>query len=64
MSWVIGHSPHGGSELLCLLMVANHAHADGTGAYPSVATLAAECRMSARQVTRLLHRLQDSGALR
>lgn len=64
MSWVIGHSPHGGSELLCLLMVANHARADGTGAFPSVPMLAQECRMSSRQVIRLLHRLEQSGALR
>lgn len=64
MSWVIAHSPHKGSALLCLLMVANHAHADGTGAFPSVPTLAAECRMSARQIIRLLQHLEASGALR
>lgn len=63
MSWVIAHSPHKGADLLCLLMVANHAHADGSGAFPSVPTLAAECRMSARQIVRILRRLETSGAL-
>jgi len=64
MGWVIEHSPHKGSELLCLLMVANHAHADGTGAYMSEVTLARECRMSVRQIRRILNRLKASGALR
>lgn len=64
MSWVIEHSPHGGSELLVLLMVANHADADGAGAYPSAARLAVKCRMSERQVVRILHRLKAAGAIR
>ena len=64
MAWVIEHSPHKGSELLCLLMVANHANAEGREAYPSISKLAKKCRLSERQITRLLHRLEASGALR
>lgn len=62
-SWVIKHSPHKGSELLCLIMIADHASPDGTNAYPSIKTLAAECRMSERQVTRIVQRLEASGAI-
>lgn len=64
MSWVIEHSPHKGGELLCLMMIANYAHADGTGAYPSASRLAKDCRMSARQIVRMVHRLEESGALK
>lgn len=64
MSWVIDHSKHKGSELLCLIMIANYAHADGSGAYPSASRLAKDCRMSSRQVVRIIHRLEASGALR
>lgn len=62
-SWVIANSRHKGSELLLLLMIANHAHADGTNAFPSTGTLAKECRMSARQIRRLLRILEASGEL-
>ena len=63
MSWVIERSPHKGSELLLLLMIANHAAADGSNAFPSVNLLARECRMSPRQIIRMLHRLEASGAI-
>ena len=49
MSWVIEKSSQKGSNLLVLLMIANHAHTDGTGAYPAIPTLAAESRLSAIQ---------------
>lgn len=62
-SWVIQHSKHKGSALLLMIMIANHAHADGTGAYPAVTTLASECRMSDRQIKRLLPELEASGEL-
>lgn len=45
-------------------MIANHAHADGTNAFPSVETLAKECRMSERQISRILPRLEQSGELK
>lgn len=62
-AWVIQHSEHKGSNLLLLIMIANHAHADGTGAWPSVSTLAKECRMSERQIKRMLPELDASGEL-
>ena len=63
MSWVIDHAEVGGSELLVLLMVANHAHPDGSKAFPGNDRLAIECRMSERQVRRLLHQLVAHGHL-
>ncbi|HXG85513.1 MAG TPA: helix-turn-helix domain-containing protein [Pyrinomonadaceae bacterium] len=62
-SWVIKNSKHKGSALLVMLMIANHAHADGSNAFPSVQTLAAECRMSERQIIRLIAELEKSGEL-
>lgn len=64
MGWVIEHSPHKGADLVVLLMLANHAHADGTGSHPSLATLARETRMSRRQVIRIVERLEVAGAIR
>lgn len=63
MSWVIDHSAHKGGTLLTLLMIGNHAHSDGTGAYPSLKTLAGETRMSVRQVARNIEVLIESGEL-
>ncbi len=63
MSKVWSTSAHKGSALLLLLAIADFAHDDGTGAWPSIATLADKVRMSPRQVTRLLHRLEASGEL-
>ena len=62
-TWVTEHSVHKGSELLCLIMIANHAHSDGTNAFPSMENLAAECRMSVRQMQRIIQRLEVSGEL-
>lgn len=63
MSYVIENSQHKGSYLLTLLMIANHAHADGTGAYPSIATLAKETRLSPRGVRYCIDRIKASGEL-
>lgn len=63
MSAVIENSRQKGSALLLLLMIANHAHADGTNSFPSIETLAKECRMSVRQVIRLVAALEKSGEL-
>jgi len=62
-AWVIEHSAQKGSSLLCLLMIANHANSTGMNSFPSVDTLAKECRMSARQITRIIHDLEASGEL-
>lgn len=68
MSWqaatfVTQNSKHKGSYLLTLLMIANHAHADGTGAWPSIATLAKETRLSERGVQYCIQKLKESGEL-
>lgn len=63
MSWVIEHSPHKGSELLCLLMLANRADEEGGAAWPSFQRLAKDCRLTRRQIINLMHRLETSGAI-
>lgn len=62
-AFVIKYSKQKGSPLLLLLMIANYAHADGTNAYPSIETLAKDCRMSGRQITRMITILENSGEL-
>jgi Helix-turn-helix domain len=57
ISWVIEHSQHKGNSFVVLMMIANHAKSDGTGAWPSVPTLAREARVSERTVQRCIHRL-------
>lgn len=68
MSWqatnaVVEHSKQRGSSFVVLLMVANHAHSDGTGAYPSVETLARESRLSETQVHVHVRKLRKAGEL-
>jgi hypothetical protein len=68
MSWqaseyVTKHSRQTGSALAILLIVATHAHADGTGAHMSIATLMSEGHLSESQVRRTLRRLEASGEL-
>jgi len=57
ISWVIDQSKHKGNTFVVLLMIANHARSDGTGAWPSVHTLAIESRLSDRTVQRCIRRL-------
>lgn len=64
MSYVIDNSAHGGGAFLCLLMIANHADRFGRNAFPGVPVLAQECRMSERQIYRLLDELERSGELK
>ena len=63
MSWVIENSKHKGSAFVVLLMIANHAHADGTTAYPSIDTIAREARISPRQVYNVIVKLERSKEL-
>ena len=63
MSWVIEKSVQKGSNLLVLLMIANHAHTDGRGAYPSIETLARESRLTGRGVQYILAKLESSDEL-
>lgn len=63
MTWVIDNSRHKGSKFVVLLMIANHAHSDGTGAWPAAETLARESRITARHVVRIIPKLVTSGEL-
>jgi len=60
MSWVIEKSAQKGSNLLVLLMIANHADTAGRNAYPAVTTLAAESRLTERGVRYILRKLENS----
>ena len=57
MEAVLRSSRAKGSELLVLLLVANHAGSEDHSTWVSATTLAAEARMSERQVRRILQRL-------
>jgi hypothetical protein len=63
MAWVIEKSTLSGGPLVVLLMIANHAKTDGTGAWPSVATLAKESRMSERNVRYCIREAEFRGEL-
>ena len=63
MSWVMESSQATLASRLVLLAIANHAKADGTDAWPSVATLAKEARISEVQTHRCIKRLQKIGEL-
>src|SRR5436190_812707 len=52
------------TAMLLLLAIADHAHDDGKGAYPSVETLARKTRQTERNVQLLLNTLQASGELK
>lgn len=64
MTWAIGCRT--GSEGLknLLSMLGNHAHADGTAAFPHVTTLADEMEVSERTVQRRIPELLDEGFIR
>lgn len=63
MSMVFRRYPEGGNERLLALAIADHAQADGTRVYPSVALLAEMTRQSERSVQRLLHSMLAAGWL-
>lgn len=56
------NSSRKGSELLLLLAIADHANEQGV-CWPSVDHLARKCRLSPRQVRRLIEKLVDSGEI-
>jgi hypothetical protein len=63
MNLVWRHSKHAGTGRLLLLALADYADDDGNNIYPSIATLAKKCCMSARNVNHTLVTLQASGEL-
>lgn len=64
MTLVWQYSRNKGSALLLELAIADHAHDDGSGAWPSVKTLAQKVRMSERNVQLLLRKLNRSKELK
>ena len=62
-NWVWENSGQSASSLLVLLALADHAHDNGSGAYPSMATLARKVRMSPRQVRRIVHAIAQDGEI-
>lgn len=64
MSWVLRHSEAKLGARLVLLVLADHASDDGTGAWPSVGTIAREARMSESQTRDCLRRLEGDGAIK
>jgi len=62
LTWVLDRSPAEHADRLVLLSLANHAHADGTNAYPSVPTIAREARLGTRAVQYALQSLLRAGA--
>jgi DNA-binding Lrp family transcriptional regulator len=63
MSAVWEHSTQTLGARLVLLAIADYAHDDGTGAWPSVATLAKKVLMSPRNVQYALRKLEESGEI-
>lgn len=63
MSWVLEHSESRLGPRLVLLSIANHARADGTGAWPAIATIAREARLSEREVQYAVRKLVAGGEL-
>lgn len=64
MSYVIDNSRQKGVGYTLMLMIANHADRYGRNAFPSIPTLAAECRASERMIKRLLPAVEQAGELR
>lgn len=64
MTRVWENSKNKGSGLLLLLAIADHAHDDGAGAWPSIKTLAAKTRMSERNVQYLIRSVEKTGELK
>lgn len=64
LSWVLNDSPvsHRG-DLLVLIVLADHAHDDGAGAYPSVERIAEKARLTRRGAQLALRRLELAGAI-
>lgn len=64
VSWVLHNSKARGSARLVLLVIAEHAHDDGTGSWPSVATIAQEAAISRASVFTSLNKLVASNELK
>lgn len=63
VTFVKQNSRQKGGAYLCLLIIAEHAYADGTGSHPGIGLLAEECRLDERHVRRLIDKLESSKEL-
>lgn len=63
MSWVLKHSEATLGARLVLLVLADHAKDDGTAAWPAVATVAHEARVSPQAARAALRRLEAAGMI-
>lgn len=63
MVWVLAESEAKLGARLVLLTLAEHAHDDGTRAFPDVETLVRRTRLSERAVQYALRKLEDDGAI-
>jgi hypothetical protein len=63
ISYVLRHSEATLSARLVLLVLADHAHADGSESYPAVDSIAREARLSRRAVQVALRKLEDEGEI-
>ena len=63
ISWVLEFSESESGYRLVMLAIANHTDARGENAWPAIATIAREARLSERQVQRALPRLVRLGEL-
>ena len=62
MNWVWANSPTSGNERLVLLALADAcSRDDGTGCWPSAATIARKANISDRTVRRVITRLRPTG---
>lgn len=61
MTWVWDGYPGKGSDLLCMLAMADFANDEGGSLHPSVATIAKKLRVDPKQARRLIHGLIDEG---
>jgi hypothetical protein len=65
LGWALREAPvTSKTDLLVLIVLADHAHDDGSGAYPSVATIAKLARMSPRGVHVALRNLEATALIR
>jgi hypothetical protein len=62
MNWVSANSPTSGNDRLVLLTLADAcSRDDGTGCWPSAATIARKAKISDRTVRRVIARLEADG---
>jgi hypothetical protein len=64
LSWALRESPvESKTDLLTLIVLSDHAHDDGDGAYPSVETISRLARLSPRGTQNALRNLEGAGVI-